>query len=124
MQLKFQFDCSKDVLIVSGEEDLREANCATVCAGTTVRGSTSWVDYSSNGIHTDVDISKCGFVTVPTVTTSLEGSTSHWSTTGSSEVYNVTNTTFRIYLVAEHGRGGGANKMHWNVEWIAVGFTC
>jgi len=114
----------KDVLIVSGEEELREPACARVCAGTTVRSSTNWVDYSTNGIYTDVDISKCGFVTVPTVTTSLEGSTSHWGTTGSSEVYSVTTSIFRIYLVAPVGRAGGANKMHWNVEWIAVGYTC
>lgn len=114
----------KNVLIVSGEEALRDASCATVCAGTTVRGSTDWTDYSSNGIYTKVDISKCGFVTVPTVTTSLEGATSHWATTGSSEIYSVTTSGFGIYLVAAGGRGGGANKMSWNMEWIAVGYTC
>ena len=111
-------------MVVSGEEDPREESCAKVCAGTSGRGATNWVDYSSNGIYTDVDISKCGFVTIPTVTSSLEGTTSHWGTTGSSEIYDVTTGTFRIYLVASHGRGGGANKMGWNVEWIAVGYTC
>ncbi|XP_063687594.1 uncharacterized protein LOC134820877 isoform X2 [Bolinopsis microptera] len=113
-----------DVMVVSGEENLREERCAKVCAGTSVRGATNWVDYSSNGIYADVDISKCGFVTIPTVTSSLEGTTSHWTTTGSSEIYSVTTGTFRIYLVAQSGRGGGANKMGWNVEWIAVGYTC
>ena len=111
-------------MVVSGEEDPREERCATVCAGTSGRGDTNWVDYSSGGIYTDVDISKCGFVTIPTVTSSLEGTTSHWTTTGSSEIYGVTTGTFRIYLVAPSGRGGGANKMGWNVEWIAVGYTC
>ncbi|XP_063687607.1 uncharacterized protein LOC134820890 [Bolinopsis microptera] len=113
-----------DVMVISGEEDLREERCAKVCAGTSVKGETNWVDFSSNGIYTDVDIRKCGFVTIPTVTSSLEGTMSHWSTTGSSEIYSVTTDTFRIYLAAPHGRGGGANKMGWNVEWIAVGYTC
>ena len=95
-----------------------------MCAGTSGRRDTNWVDYSSNGIYTNVDISKCGFVTIPTVNSSLEGAGHHWSTTGSSEIYNVTTGTFRIYLVASHGRGGGANEKSWNVEWIAVGYTC
>ena len=110
--------------MVSGEEDPREERCATVCAGTSGRGDTNWVDYSTGGIYTDVDISKCGFVTIPTVTSSLEGTTSHWTTTGSSEIYSVTTSTFTIYLVTSLGRGGGANNMGWNVEWIAVGYTC
>ena len=112
-------------MVVSGEEDPSEERCATVCAGSSGRGDTNWVDTSSiSGIYTDVDISKCGFVKLPTVTTSLEGTTAHWKTTGSSEIYNVTTSTFRIYLVTSGGRGGGANERGWNVEWIAVGFTC
>ncbi|XP_063690537.1 uncharacterized protein LOC134823122 [Bolinopsis microptera] len=113
-----------DVMVVSGEEDLRDDNCAKVCAGTSVRGATNWVDYSTTGIYTNVDISKCGFVTIPTVTTSLEGSTAHWGTTGSSEIYSATATSFTIYLLAPSGQSGGANEMGWNVEWIAVGYTC
>ena len=111
-------------MVVSGEEDLREEGCAKVCAGTSGRGDTNWADFGSSGIYTDVDISKCGFVTIPTVTSSLEGAGHHWITTGSSEIYNVTTSTFRIYLVAPGGRGGGANEKSWNVEWIAVGYTC
>ena len=111
-------------MVVSGEEDPREEGCAKVCAGTSGRGDTNWADFGSSGIYTDVDISKCGFVTIPTVTSSIEG-TSHQGPTGSWEIYNVTTGTFTIYLVlARHGRGGAANNMGWNVEWIAVGFTC
>ena len=111
-------------MIVSGEEELRDSGCARVCAGTTPRGATDWVNYSTGGIYTDVDISKCGFVTIPTVTTAMEGSTSHWGTTGSSEIYSVTTNSFRIYIVTPGGRDGGANSMEWNMEWIAVGYTC
>ncbi|XP_063693483.1 uncharacterized protein LOC134825262 [Bolinopsis microptera] len=113
-----------DVMVVSGEEDLREERCAKVCAGTSVRGATNWVDTSSNGIYTEVDISKCGFVTIPTVTSSLEGTKSHWKTTGSSEIYRATTSTFKMYLFAPDGRGGVANEKGWNVEWIAVGYIC
>ena len=112
-------------MVVSGEEDPSEERCATVCAGTSGRGVTNWLDLSkNNGIYTDVDISKCGFVKLPTVTTSLDGRISHWNTSGSSEIYRLTTSSFRINLETSLGRGGGANERGWNVEWIAVGFTC
>ncbi|XP_063684860.1 uncharacterized protein LOC134819029 [Bolinopsis microptera] len=115
-----------DVMVVSGEEDLREERCAKVCAGTSGRGATNWVDYSlnSNGLYADVDISKCGFLTIPTVTTSLEFTSSHWSRIGASEITRVTTGSFRIFLAHPPARGGAANEWGWNVEWIAVGYTC
>ncbi|XP_063688881.1 uncharacterized protein LOC134821976 [Bolinopsis microptera] len=113
-----------DVMVVSGEEDLREERCAKVCAGSSVSKATNWEDFSYTKIYTRVDISKCGFVTIPTVTSSLEGSMSFTTRTGSSYIYRVTSSYFRIYLVSPYGRGGVANKMGWNVEWIAVGYTC
>jgi len=113
-----------DVMVLSGEEDPSEERCATVCAGSSGRGVTNWVDTSTSRIYTDVDISKCGFVKLPTVTTSLDGYILHWDASGSSAIYSLTTSSFRIYLASTRGRGGNANKWGWNVEWIAVGFTC
>jgi len=112
----------REIMIVSGEQSAGDETCIKVCAGTTGRSTTDWSYYSSNAIYEDVDISYCGFTTVPTVTTSIEGSSHHWLVTGSSSIYSVTTTSFRIYL-----NNGGiqlADDKQWNVEWIAVGYTC
>jgi len=114
-----------EVMIVSGEQPAGGETCMKVCAGTTGRSTTAWTDYSSDGLYEDVDISGCGFKTVPTVTTSLEGTSAHWNALGTSSIYSVTTTTFRIYIQASYGiRNGGAESRKWNVEWIAVGYTC
>ena len=118
----------REVMIVSGEEEAGEARCARVCAGTTGRGTTTWRDYSSTGVTLSVDISECGFVKVPTVTTSIEGSGYHWKATGQAAVYTTTTTSFDMYLdgrASGHSpQDGNGEKWGWNVEWVAVGYIC
>jgi len=112
-----------EVIIVSGEQPAGSETCIKVCAGSTGRSTTDWTYYSSNGIYEDVDISDCGFKTIPTVTTSIEGKSNHWSATGTSSIYSVTTSAFRLYL--QHASNTGqAEELMWNVEWIAVGYTC
>jgi len=116
-----------DIVIINGEGEEGHSNCARVCSGTTGRTSTNWIDYSgSTGVYTDVDITKCGFVLTPTITTSIEGSSTHWEITGTSAVYNASPSKFRIYLAANrrNTRKSIAKIYKWNVEWIAVGYTC
>ena len=89
------------------------------------RKSTSWENFGAQGIHTTVDISGCGFVTIPTVTTSLEGDWRHWKNSGGSEVYKVTTGSFQTYIhVPEKDLRHRAADLQWNMEWIAVGYTC
>jgi len=115
-----------EVLIVSGEQAAGDEKCMKVCAGSTGRTTTDWTNYSSDGIYYDVDISDCGFQSVPTVTTAVEGSSSHWVSLGTSSIYNTSPSAFRIYLKNTYAnpQGGLAEKYKWNVEWIAVGYTC
>jgi len=116
---------SREVTIVSAEDGVKDQRCAKVCAGTTGKKTTNWVNFSSTGIYTNVDMSGCGFVSIPTITTSLDGTTAHWDTTGSSEIYSSTATSFRIYIKTPSAdRRGRANEYSWNIEWVAVGFTC
>jgi len=118
---------NKEVVVVSGEASNGHAKCVKVCAGTTGRDTTNWLDHSSyRGVYSDVDMTSCGFVKVPTVTTSIEGTSNHWVVTGTSSVYNVQPSKFRIFLYDTHSdpRRGVARSRKWNVEWIAVGFTC
>jgi len=119
-------DVKKEVVIVSGEQEAGNDKCMKVCAGSTGRSKTDWYDYSSDGLYYDVDISDCGFITIPTVTTSVEGSSNHFVSLGTSSIYNSSPTTFRIYLKNTYmnPQGGAAESRKWNIEWIAVGYTC
>jgi len=119
-------DTRDEVLIVSGEQAAGNAKCMKVCAGSTGRTTTDWTNYSSNGIYYDVDISDCGFKTVPTVTTAIEGSGWQWVSSGTSSIYNTSPSAFRIYIrnSEKNPQGGVAESYKWNVEWIAVGYTC
>jgi len=116
----------REVMIVSGEEEPGETRCARVCAGTTGRGTTTWTDASSHGVKLSVDISRCGFVKVPTVTTSVEGKNAQWRATGLAGVYTTTTTSFDMWVEGlQHSpTGGSAEAWGWNVEWVAVGYIC
>jgi len=118
-------DTRDEVLIVSGEEAAGNAKCMKVCAGSTGRTTTDWTNYSSRAVYIDVDISDCGFKTVPTVTTAVEGAGNHWLATGTSSIYNTSPSAFRIYINNnDNPQNGKAEIWKWNVEWIAVGYTC
>jgi len=115
-----------EVMIVSGEQAAGDENCRKVCAGTTGRETTDWYDLTSVQVYYDVDISDCGFTTIPTVTTALEGNANLLNVWGTSQLWDTTPTSFRIVL--QHPgynlQGGFAENRDWNIEWIAVGYTC
>jgi len=112
----------KEVKVINGEEKDGYGKCARVCAGTTGRSTTNWINYSSDGLRYDVDIKHCGFTKTPTITTSLEGTSNHWTASGTSSIYNASPSGFTMYL--RHTARSGAKSRKWNVEWIAVGSTC
>lgn len=117
------------VQIVNGEEENSKQSCAKVCSGSTGRGRTVYKNFSDGkNVYTDIDMSDCGFVKIPNVVISVEGKSHHWEVLGSSSVYNTTPTTFRVYLKNENA-GLDKSRLNdklflWNIEWIAVGFTC
>jgi len=112
------------VAVVSVEQGSNNGKCEKVCAGTTGRSGSIWHNYSSSGIYMDVDISSCGYTRVPTITTAIEGTSSHWKATGTSSIYSATPSRFRIYIHTGGLRIGRAKTYKYNVEWIAVGHTC
>lgn len=99
-------------------------NALKVYCGKTLPGKTAWAQYSPDGIRVDVDISGCGFKSPPTCIVNMHGLSSHWTTTGGSEPYSITNLGFSIYV---RYSGGGAltpaeaNKFQWHIQWIAIG---
>jgi len=119
-------DTRDEVLIVSGEQAAGNEKCMKVCAGSTGRSTTDWINYATYGLYYDVDISDCGFKTVPTVTTAVEGTSTHWRSTGTSSIYNTSPSAFRMYLEnsSHNPQNGKAENYKWNIEWIAVGYTC
>lgn len=94
-----------------------------IVAGSTTPGSTSWVQYSSNGIYVDVDTSSSGFTDVPSYTTSIGGSSHQWTTTGANAIYQASKNGFRIYIHQENAAitPTQANARRWHINWIAMG---
>jgi hypothetical protein len=113
------------VQIVNGEEENSDRKCAKVCSGTTGRNSTKFVAYNDH-TYVDVDMSECGFKKIPSVVTSVEGKSKHWRVGGASSVYGTTLTGFRVYLYLKDAgiSRSNLNGANWNIDWIAVGFTC
>jgi len=117
-------DIEDEVIVVSGEDNAGPRKCVKVCAGTTGRESTNWIKFNADGVYTDVDLKSCRFTMTPSVTTSIEGSTNHWTTRGTASIYNTSPTGFRMYLYHNGIYPSRAIEQKWNVEWIAVGYTC
>ena len=135
---------ASNLQILSAHDNLGPEPCAKTCVGTTTEAATTWeqdhVALSAGHyvIKTTVDISGCGFVSTPIVITSSHtggiASSSHpyigASTSGQSNVVDLTNDSFTIYLFGFHGKvfehipftiafGG-----FWDIHWAAFGFIC
>merc|ERR1739838_1140529 len=102
----------------TAEQNGGNQKCTKVCAGTTGRTKTKWRNYSRAGVYLDVDISRCGFSKIPTIATSLEGSSRHWTALGGSSVYFASPRKFRIYVYQNGLRTGTAKKYRW------IGMDC
>jgi len=113
-----------EVTLISGEDTAGSSKCVKVCAGTTGRKTSNWKNAGGNGVSTSVNMSSCGFIKTPTVTTSLEGSLGHWKATGTSSIYHATATSFTVHIYRSNIGAGDAKSWNYNVEWIAVGYTC
>ena len=70
--------------------------CILLCAGTTGIGTTKWVEDHNWGVKTTVDMSGCGFVSLPIVNTVVTGDSYHRWATGTSAVYYLTNKEFSV----------------------------
>lgn len=74
---------------------------AQVKMGQGVTSPNDWVNYNTTGIYVDVNTSACKFNTTPHYVVTLESISNkgyHWYISGTSSLYNVTATGFRVYL--------------------------
>ncbi len=97
-----------------------------VCSGQTTPGATNWqqYDYQNNsGIYVDIDTSACELNSIPTYMTSMNGSGTHWETTGTTSIYEATETGFRVFIRYSDARTltpATANSYQWSIHWIAL----
>ena len=103
--------------------------CALVCSGTTGEGRTDWMKWKTGEIFIWVDTSECGFVSKPTVTTTLSVAVTSKRITGTSQVAYESAVGFRIYLhgfVDENGDLSAeyAKDRNYAINWLAVGYNC
>ena len=118
----------------NGDEPANPDPCLLTCVGSTGHGKTIWTGYPGS-LEATVDISGCNFVDTPIVTTSLNGNFNHWYQIGMSSPAYLTKNEFKILIsgsaltalspvVTWKPTPSDAISQEWNVNWIAVGFTC
>ncbi len=117
---------------------LNELNASGTATGNTgfkicFGQSNAWQDCNGSngcnpntGILIDINMSGCGFTAPPYVFTSMRGSSSHWMTTGETSIYNLTSTSFRVYIhgYLYSGSGlntGAASTYGYTLMWMAIG---
>jgi hypothetical protein len=99
--------------------------CALLCAGTTGIGTTPWQNHGDH-ITVSVDISDCGFVSIPILSTVLTGDGYARSVTGSGSIYHLTTKKFMLAPTRTYNYDMYkiAKEMKWRVDWQAVGYVC
>ena len=119
----------KIVKDASGKAPTLPEPCLMTCAGSTGAGVTEWkviahgVGYK---LYANVDMSHCGFVDTPVVTTSLAGSGLHDLQKGVSAPWRINKDSFGL-LIIDNGiepTVSFAQQFKWHINWIAVGFNC
>ena len=123
----------------NGNPPTRPEPCLITCVGSTGAGKTDWQGEPGR-LSTYVDMTKCGFVDTPIVTTSLPGLGNHDYMVGMTSPFHVNKTGFTIVLLGKAQTSwemkiapANINTMQtvldgttykWNVSWNAVGYVC
>ena len=134
---------SNDLQIISAHGNLGPEPCAKTCVGTTAESTTPWqqdIAAAAEGvalIKTTVDISDCGFVSTPIVTTSLHTGRNTDPepfigalVSGQSNAADLTKDSFTVYLYGFHSEKFKPFLMiepygsYWDIHWSAFGFIC
>ena len=77
-------------------------------------------------VYVQVDMSVCGFTKIPNVVFSYEVDPDPSMSLVTASIYKTTPISFRVYLHNEIStiNIGLLERKTWNIDWIAVGFTC
>ena len=108
--------------------------CLTTCVGSSGFGKTRWSGEPGR-VFTTVDISRCNFVDVPILTTSLDGERFTDLMIGMTSPTDLDKDKFSIIILGRAKTSWredvswlatprDAEYWKWSVNWIAVGYTC
>jgi hypothetical protein len=121
----FHVTYTQEVKIVAPYEKGLEP-CTLICAGTTGIGTTAWKTYYGDHIHVSVDMSECGFVSAPIVSTVVTGEGMTRILTGTGGIYNLKKKSFSVFPTTTYDYDllMLADEFNWRVDWQAIGFIC
>jgi len=117
------------LIALSGAAQDPQGNEKKIVCGQTPPGATSWTSYLNNVLQLDVYTTDDGtpfgtplFTSPPVYITSLGGGWNHFIT-GATNIYNQTNTGFRVRIRYTQGftSPGTANSRTWHIQWCAIG---
>jgi len=110
-----------NLITSSGAAD-KNGNPKKMVCGSTVPGSTGWIDFPPNGIRVDVDttgISGANFLSILTYITVIEGDNVDYQT-GANGIQGVSNTGFTLFLRTSISAAEAENR-NWVINWCGVG---
>ena len=112
----------------NGNDPPHPEPCVLTCAGSTGYGKNNWRTGTLNAKIT-VDISECGFIDTPIVTSSLNGSGHNDYQVGMSSPRLISKSSFEISILQQWSLNQKltkeiAEKYKFNINWIAVGHVC
>jgi len=88
--------------------------------GITVAGNTGWKQFAKDTVYVDVDTASCEYGSAPALVTALHGQKEHWRAHGVHNVYSLTATSFRVYVMhAEQMMTAAQAELNqWAVSWV------
>lgn len=102
--------------------DTSGAALKVVCGRST---PADWVTYGTTNetVYVDVDMSAAAFATNPNIVTSIYGVQQHWKTYGATSIYDLTPTSFRVYVfsLGLPVNAATAQSWGWGINWCGYG---
>ena len=83
-----------------------------------ITSTNDWKTYSADGLYVDIDFSDLNLKEVPYVSTNIMGSTSHWTVSGATSIYNIDTRSFRIYIYQKGVTLSFAQSSGWKIQYI------
>lgn len=97
------------------------ATLKMVCGNTNPSAWQTYID--GRTVYVDVDTTVAGFSSNPFILSTLGGSGWHWKTYGATSIYDLTPTSFRVYVYNINSTMNAADALSWgwSLNWCAIG---
>jgi hypothetical protein len=91
-----------------------------ICSGRSAPGNTTWVQYDSDTIRTEIDTNACALTGFPLYFATLGGTGGHYVTEGVTSIYHATANSFFVYVSKPGVTVATADSSKWHVNWAAA----